>query len=531
LFSIFIQREVKEYSQLSEQLAQAEAEVANLKTPLMTVMVMQDHPKPRMTYVLDRGQYDLPLKERPLQPGVPGFLPEFGDNYQQNRLGMARWLTSPAHPLTSRVTVNRIWKTFFGSGIVESVEDFGLQGAWPSHPNLLDWLASDFVSNGWDTKYLIKTIVISQTCQQSSAVTANQLEIDPANRYLSRGPRFRLSNHLHTEAINHDPAITFINTGRQQPGKASMGAWLSYGLGSMNENLPAFVVMIPRGKGNLQAFYSRLWESGYLPSKHQGGKLRGGESPVLYLQDPLGIDRPMRRRMLDGLAKINQKHYEQFNDPETLTRISQYELAFRMQASMPELTDLSDEPKSTFELYGPDSEKPNIFARNCVVARRLAERGVRFIQLYHRAWDQHSNLPRDLRNQCLDVDQACAGLIKDLKQRGLFDDTLIVWGGEFGRTIYSQGKLTKTNHGRDHHGRAFTSWMAGAGVKRGCEFGKTDEYAYNIVENPVHIRDMNATILNQLGINHERLTFKFQGLDEKLTGVEKAHVIKDILQS
>ena len=336
---------------------------------------------------------------------------------------------------------------------------------------------------------------------------------------------------MHTEAINHDPAITFINTGRQQPGKPSMGAWLSYGLGSLNENLPTFVVMISRGKGNLQALYSRLWGSGFLPSKHQGVKLRGGESPVLYLKDPNGMDRDMRRRMLDGLAQLNQKNYNQFNDPETLTRISQYELAFRMQASMPELTDLSSEPESTFELYGPDSKKPNTFARNCVVARRLAERGVRFIQLYHRAWDQHGNLPRDLKSQCNDVDQACAGLVKDLKQRGMFEDTLIVWGGEFGRTIYSQGKLTKDNHGRDHHGRAFTSWIAGAGIKRGFEFGKTDDYAYNIVENPVHIRDMNATILNQLGIDHERLTFKFQGLDEKLTGVEEAHVVKEILQS
>ncbi|MEM9943409.1 MAG: DUF1501 domain-containing protein [Planctomycetota bacterium] len=336
---------------------------------------------------------------------------------------------------------------------------------------------------------------------------------------------------MHTEAINHDPAITFINTGRQQPGKPSMGAWLSYGLGSLNENLPTFVVMISRGRGNLQALYSRLWGSGFLPSQHQGVKLRGGESPVLYLQDPKGMDRAMRRRMLDGLAKVNQKHFEEFNDPETLTRISQYELAFRMQASMPELTDLSSEPESTFELYGPDSKKPNTFARNCVIARRLAERGVRFIQLYHRAWDQHGNLPRDLRSQCGDVDQACAGLVKDLKRKGMFEDTLIVWGGEFGRTIYSQGKLTQDNYGRDHHGRAFTTWIAGAGVKRGFEFGKTDEYAYNITENPVHIRDMNATILNQLGIDHNRLTFKFQGLDEKVTGVEEAHVVKEILDS
>lgn len=336
---------------------------------------------------------------------------------------------------------------------------------------------------------------------------------------------------MHTEAINHDPAITFINTGRQQPGKPCMGAWLSYGLGSMNENLPTFVVMISRGKGNLQALYSRLWGSAFLPSKHQGVKLRGGESPVLYLEDPAGIDRSMRRRMLDGIAKVNQSHYDSFNDPETLTRIAQYELAFRMQASMPELTDLSSEPESTFEIYGPDSKKPNTFARNCVIARRLAERGVRFIQLYHRAWDQHGNLPKDIRSQCNDVDQASAGLLKDLKQRGMLDDTLVVWGGEFGRTIYSQGKLTNDNHGRDHHGRAFSTWIAGGGVKKGFEYGKTDDHAYNIVENPVHIRDMNATILHQLGIDHERLTFKFQGLDEKLTGVEPARVVKEILET
>ncbi len=334
---------------------------------------------------------------------------------------------------------------------------------------------------------------------------------------------------MHTEAINHDPAITLINTGRQQPGKPCMGSWISYGLGSMNENLPTFVVMISRGKGALQALYSRLWSSAFLPSKHQGVKLRAGSSPVLYLDDPDGIDRTMRRRMLDGIAKINQLHFDTMQDPETLTRISQYELAFRMQTSMPELTDLSSEPDHTFQMYGADSRKPGTFARNCVIARRLAERGVRFIQLYHRAWDQHGNLPKDLRSQCNDVDQACAGLVNDLKQRGMLDDTLVIWGGEFGRTIYSQGALTKDNHGRDHHGRAFTIWMAGAGIKQGFEYGKTDSHSYNIVENPVHIRDMNATILHQLGIDHNRLTFKFQGLDEKLTGVEPAHVVQDIL--
>jgi hypothetical protein len=250
---------------------------------------------------------------------------------------------------------------------------------------------------------------------------------------------------------------------------------------------------------------------------------------VLYLKDPNGIDRDMRRRMLDRIAKINQQHYEQFGDPETQTRIAQYEMAFRMQTSVPELMDLSTEPEKTFELYGPDSKKPGTFARNCIIARRLAEQGVPFMQLFHRGWDQHGNLPKLIRGQCDTIDHAIAGLIKDLKQRGLFDDTLIVWGGEFGRTIYSQGQLTKDNHGRDHHGRCFTIWMAGAGIKRGFEYGKTDDYCYNIIENPVHIRDMNATILHQLGIDHNRLTFRYQGLEQKLVGPEPAHVVKDIL--
>ncbi|MCA9214835.1 MAG: DUF1501 domain-containing protein, partial [Planctomycetales bacterium] len=284
---------------------------------------------------------------------------------------------------------------------------------------------------------------------------------------------------LHTEAINHDPAITYINTGSQQPGKPSMGAWLSYGLGSANQNLPSFVVMISRGRGNLQALYSRLWGSGFLPSKHQGVKFRSGAEPVLYLQNPDGIDPETRRRMLDSVSQINQQHHEEFFDPETLTRISQYEMAYRMQTSVPDLMDLSDESEQTFELYGDASKKGGTFARNCIIARRLAERGVPFIQLYHRGWDQHGNLPTNIRNQCNDIDQPAAGLVKDLKQRGMLDDTLVVWGGEFGRTIYSQGTLSPTNHGRDHHGRCFTSWMAGGGIKPGVEFGKTDDYCYN----------------------------------------------------
>ena len=334
---------------------------------------------------------------------------------------------------------------------------------------------------------------------------------------------------LHTEAINHDPAITFINTGAQQPGKASLGAWISYGLGSPNDNLPAYTVMISKGPGQKQALYARLWGSGFLPSRHQGVALRSGADPVLYLNDPAGIDRPMRRRMLDRIAQINEQHYEQFGDPETRTRIAQYEMAYRMQTSVPELVDLADESADTMELYGPEAEKPGTFARNCIIARRLAERGVPFIQLFHRGWDQHGNLPKLIRGQCDSIDQPAAGLVRDLKRRGMLDDTLVIWGGEFGRTIYSQGKLTENTHGRDHHGRSFTMWMAGAGIKHGFEYGKTDIHSYNILENPVHIRDFNATILNQLGIDHNRLTFRFQGLEQRLTGVEPSRVVSEIL--
>ena len=334
---------------------------------------------------------------------------------------------------------------------------------------------------------------------------------------------------VNTEAINHDPAITFINTGNQQPGKASLGSWVSYGLGSPNDNFPAYVVMISKGPGQKQALYERLWSSGFLPSKHQGVKLRSGAEPVLYLKNPEGVDRSMRRRMLDRIRDINQQHYDQFLDPETQTRIAQYEMAFRMQKSVPELMDLSNEPEYIFDMYGPDSKKPGTFARNCIIARRMAERGIPFMQLFHRGWDQHGSLPKLIRGQCKTIDQPSAALVMDLKQRGMLDDTLVIWGGEFGRTIYSQGKLTKDNHGRDHHGRCFTMWMSGGGIKGGVEYGKTDDYCYNIVEKPVHIRDFNATILHQLGINHNKLTFRFQGLDQRLTGVEPSRVVKEIL--
>lgn len=334
-----------------------------------------------------------------------------------------------------------------------------------------------------------------------------------------------------TEAINHDPAITYIQTGNQIPGSPCLGAWLSYGLGSLNENLPTFVVLNSSwtGRPEAQALFTRLWGPGPLPSEHQGVALRSDGDPVLYLSDPHGVSRKMRRQMIDGVNAINQDLYEDFGDAETHARISQYEMAFRMQASVPELTDLSDEPDYIFDLYGPDSRVPGTFAYNCLMARRMAEKGVRFSQIFHRGWDQHGDLPRDLPKQCKDIDQACYGLVTDLKQRGMFDDTLVVWGGEFGRTIYCQGELTKENYGRDHHPRCYTMWMAGAGVKAGTVYGETDEFSYNITRDPVHIRDLNATILNQFGIDHRKLNFKRQGLELKLTGVEEAHVVKGIL--
>lgn len=336
---------------------------------------------------------------------------------------------------------------------------------------------------------------------------------------------------VHTEAINHDPAITYICTGHQLPGRASLGSWLSYGLGTMNENLPAFVVMTASwtGRKEAQALFSRLWGSGFLPSKHQGVALRSQGDSVLYLSNPAGVTPQTRRRMLDSLAKLNHHTLEQVGDPETQTRIDQYEMAFRMQSSVPELTDIKSESPATLEMYGPDIHKPGTFAYSCLMARRLVERGVRFVQIFHRGWDQHLNLTTDLPNQCHDVDQPCYALIQDLKQRGLLDETLVVWGGEFGRTIYCQGKLTHENYGRDHHPRCFTVWLAGGGIKPGVVYGETDEFCYNIVDGPVHIHDMNATILHCLGIDHRRLSYNFQGLDMRLTGVEEHNPVKEIL--
>lgn len=326
---------------------------------------------------------------------------------------------------------------------------------------------------------------------------------------------------MHTEAINHDPAVTLMQTGHQQPGRPSFGAWSSYGLGSENQNLPSFVVLISDGSASRPAdpLYARLWGTGFLPSSHQGVNFRKNGDPVLYLSNPPGINDASRRGMLDGLSQLNQRQFEDYRDPEIQTRIAQYEMAYRMQTSVPDLTDFSSETEQTFQLYGDASRKPGTYAANCLLARRMAERGVRFIQLYHRGWDQHYNLPSDLRLQCGDIDQPTAALLTDLKQRGLLDDTLIVWGGEFGRTIYSQGTLTSTDYGRDHHGRCFTMWLAGGGIKPGISYGATDDFCYNVAENPVHVHDLNATLLHCMGLNHERLIFKHQGRDYRLTDV------------
>jgi hypothetical protein len=326
---------------------------------------------------------------------------------------------------------------------------------------------------------------------------------------------------MHTEAINHDPAITFCQTGSQLAGRPSIGSWLSYGLGSANRDLPAYVVLTSFGTGRRedQPLYDRLWSSGFLPTQHQGVKFRNVGDPVLYLSDPAGVNRGMRRGMLDELAALNQHDHQLFGDPEITARMAQYEMAFRMQASVPDLIDISKEPQHVIDDYGPDVKTPGTYAANCLLARRLAERDVRFIQLFHMGWDHHGGLPNAIKGQCRDTDQPTAALIKDLKQRGLLDDTLIVWGGEFGRTIYSQGALTETNYGRDHHPRCFTVFMAGAGVKKGTTYGETDDYCYNITRDPVHVHDLNATILHLLGINHERLTFPFQGRDYRLTDI------------
>ncbi len=339
-----------------------------------------------------------------------------------------------------------------------------------------------------------------------------------------------LIRSMHTEAINHDPAVTFFQTGHQLAGRPSIGSWLHYGLGSMNENLPSFIAMVSRGTGrpNCQPLYDRLWGSGFLPSTHAGVKLMSIGDPVLYLSNPEGMDATARRRMLDDLAKLNQQKLDEVGDPEINSRIQQYELAYRMQTSVPELTDFSDEPQHVLDAYGPNVLNRGTYAYNCLLARRLAERDVRFIQLFHMGWDQHFTLPKQLPGQCEDTDQPSAALVNDLKQRGMLDDTLIVWGGEFGRTSYCQGALNKDTYGRDHHPKCFSLWMAGAGIKKGLTYGATDDFCYNIIENPVHVHDLHATMLHLLGIDHERLTYRFQGRHFRLTDVH-GRVVEDIL--
>ncbi len=324
---------------------------------------------------------------------------------------------------------------------------------------------------------------------------------------------------LHTDAINHDPAVTFLQTGFQLAGRPSIGAWLAYGLGSENQDLPAFVVLVSQGSGGTQALADRSWGSGFLPTKYQGVKFRSGADPVLYLSNPPGYDGVARRYFLDDLGRLNEMILKEYQDPEISTRMAQYEMAFRMQTSVPELADLSKEPPSTLDLYGPDARKPGTFAANCILARRLAERGVRFVQLFHRGWDAHSNLPKEMRAQCQETDQPCAALLQDLQQRGMLDETLVVWGGEFGRTVYSQGTLTEQNYGRDHHPRCFSIWLAGGGIKGGVSYGETDDFSYNINQYPVDVHDLHATILHCLGVDHTKLTYKFQGRHFRLTDV------------
>ncbi len=332
---------------------------------------------------------------------------------------------------------------------------------------------------------------------------------------------------MHTEAINHDPAITFMQTGSELAGRPSIGSWVNYGLGSENENLPGFIVLITKN-GTGQPLYSRLWGNGFLPSKYQGVRFLSGKDPVLYLNNPSGISKDDRRAQLSLLEQMHEAQFDNFQDPEIEARIAQYEMAYRMQSSVPEISDISGEPDYIYDLYGEDSRDPGTYAANCLLARRLVEKGVKFVQLYHRGWDHHGNLPGQLPKLCKQTDQASAALILDLKQRGLLDDTLVIWGGEFGRTNYSQGTLTKTNYGRDHHPKCFSLWMAGAGVKKGMSYGRTDDFSYNIVENPVHVHDFQATLMHLLGIDHERFTYKFQGRRYRLTDVH-GKVVNDIL--
>jgi len=409
---------------------------------------------------------------------------------------------------------------------------------WDPKPNLTDWFDKDLPDSIRQGQRLTTMtsgqarFPIAPSIYQFSPHGQQGTMVSELLPHLAKQvDQIALVRSMYTEAINHDPAITYICTGDQLPGKASLGSWLSYGLGTENENLPAFMVMTASwtGRQQAQALYNRLWGSGFLPSKYQGVALRSRGDKVLFLSNPKGIDTTARRRMLDTLGSLNQLNLEQVGDPEINARIAQYEMAFRMQTSVPELADLTDEPQHVLDLYGAEVLVPGTFANSCIMARRMAERGVRFTQIFHRGWDQHGTLPKDLPKQCSDVDQPSAGLLRDLKQRGMLDDTLVVWGGEFGRTAYCQGNLTKTNYGRDHHPKCFSIWMAGGGVNGGVVHGETDDFSYNITKDPVHIHDLNATILHLLGIDHRRFTYPFQGLDQRLTGVEPARVVHELI--
>ncbi len=419
-----------------------------------------------------------------------------------------------------------------------------MQTGAPSHVDLLDYKPLTFQKHGENIPDSVREGVRLSTM---TAGYDNYPTLAPQAQF-HRGPsgtmisdllpytreisdKICVVNSMHTEAVNHAPAVTFFLTGHQLPGRPSMGAWLSYGLGSANEDLPNFMVMTSVDRQNScgQLFYDYYWGSGFIPTKHQGVKFRGTGDPVLYLSDPDGVSRKMKKGMIDDIAALNTEHYNEVADPEIQTRIAQYEMAYRMQTSVPDLTDISDEPQHILDMYGPDVHRPGSFARNCLMARRMAERGVQYVQLMHAGWDQHNNIPTQLAIQCKDTDQPSAALVKDLEQRGLLDDTLVVWGGEFGRTPFGQGDITNPlKHGRDHHGAAFSLWMAGAGVQPGMQYGKTDEYGYNVVENKVHIHDFQATLLHLMGIDHEQLTFRFQGRRFRLTDVH-GHVVKDIL--
>ncbi|MGI8605296.1 MAG: DUF1501 domain-containing protein [Verrucomicrobiales bacterium] len=418
------------------------------------------------------------------------------------------------------------------------------QSGGPSHVDLFDYKPAMQQHHGRELPPSVRMgqrITGMTSGQKAFPVVASQWKFEPRGR--CGMPLSELLPHhgkiaddiclirtVKTDAINHDPAITFIQTGSEQPGRPCFGSWCSYGLGSLNANLPAFVVLISQGSGNKtdQPLFSRLWGSGFLPSSHQGVKFRGQGDPVLYLQNPAGLDHQARREQLDVITAINRKTHEALGDPEIATRIEQYEMAYRMQMSVPELTDITSEPQHVLDLYGPEVSTRGSYAYNCLLARRMSERGVRFVQLYHRGWDQHNALRDHLPKQCRDVDQPSAGLVQDLKQRGLLEDTLVIFGGEFGRTAYVQGDINKDGFGRDHHGRCFSLWVAGGGFKGGFAYGETDDFCYNVVKNPVAVHDFNATLLCSLGVDHERLIFRFQGRDYRLTDVH-GHAVMDLL--